>query len=165
MKDRKSLSYYSLIVFVFILINKQASAQTEKEIEAHRAKWGVPASADADKNPFAGNAAITDTGKVLYKKACSVCHGDKGKGDGVAAAGLAVRPADHTANIVQAQTDGALFYELNNGRPPMPGFKAVFSEKQRWALINYIRTLAKPKPDMAKPKSSNQAPTVKADNK
>jgi mono/diheme cytochrome c family protein len=141
------LFLFSTIAFVFFFYT--APAQSQKELDAHRKKWETPTSAEAMKNPFSNNVAVTDSGRILYQQICSVCHGATGKGDGVAAAGLSVRPANHTSELVQAQTDGTLFYELSNGHAPMPGYKTVLTEKQRWGLINYIRTL-KPKPKAVK---------------
>jgi mono/diheme cytochrome c family protein len=82
---------------------------------------------------------------MLYQHICAVCHGSSGKGDGVAATGLNVTPADHTSQFVQLQTDGSLFWEISNGHAPMPAYKNVITAKQRWELINYIRTLDKTK--------------------
>jgi mono/diheme cytochrome c family protein len=81
--------------------------------------------------------------KTLYTANCGPCHGDKGKGDGPAAAGLNPKPADHSSVAVQSESDGALFWKLSEGRAPMPSYKKVFSDQQRWELIDYIRTLAK----------------------
>ena len=108
------------------------------------AKFVAPASADAVVNPLLGNAAATADGKKLYDAACSICHGTKGGGDGMAAAGLSKPPADHTSVAVQKQTDGAIFWKITTGNSPMPAYKAVYSDTQRWSLVNYIRTLAKP---------------------
>jgi len=102
--------------------------------------WQAPEWTDTLKNPYAHNAAMTNMGKDLYQKTCSVCHGATGKGDGVAASGLMVKPANHTSDQVQRETDGALFYKITNGRSPMPSFKPILTEKQRWALVNYLRT-------------------------
>ncbi len=109
------------------------------------AKFAAPASADAMSNPLKGNATATAEGKKLYVANCVVCHGDKGQGDGVAAAGLAKSPADHSSAAVQKQTDGAIFWKLSEGNTPMPAYKAVYNETQRWQLVNYIRTLSKAK--------------------
>ncbi|HMC86926.1 MAG TPA: cytochrome c [Chitinophagaceae bacterium] len=81
--------------------------------------------------------------KTLYITNCGPCHGDKGRGDGPAAPGLNPKPADHTSAAVQSETDGAIFWKLSEGRSPMPAYKKIFSEEQRWELVNYIRTLAK----------------------
>ena len=72
---------------------------------------------------------------------CVICHGAKGKGDGMGGAGLTPKPTDLTNADVQAQTDGALFWKLTEGRPPMASYKTALPEKKRWELINYIRTL------------------------
>ncbi|HEX4849505.1 MAG TPA: c-type cytochrome [Puia sp.] len=105
--------------------------------------WVAPADADNIKNPLAATTASLAEAKTLYSANCGPCHGDKGKGDGAAASGLNPRPADHTSDVVQKQSDGAIFWKLSEGRSPMPGYKKIFSEQQRWELINYIRTLAK----------------------
>ncbi|HEY8733037.1 MAG TPA: c-type cytochrome [Puia sp.] len=105
--------------------------------------WVAPKSADNVKNPLSGNVSKVADTKALYITNCGPCHGDKGKGDGPAAQGLNPKPADHTSAAVQSESDGAIFWKLSEGRNPMPGYKKIFSEEQRWELINYIRTLAK----------------------
>jgi len=105
--------------------------------------WVAPKTADNVKNPLSGdNSKMAET-KTLYVNNCGPCHGDKGRGDGPAAPGLNPKPADHTSAAVQSETDGAIFWKLSEGRSPMPGYKKIFSEEQRWELVNYIRTLAK----------------------
>ena len=105
--------------------------------------WKAPVSANDLTNPYKGNAAETAKGKVLYMQMCSVCHGNKGKGDGVAGVNLKPRPADHTSAQVQDQTDGALFWKMTNGNPPMASYKSILNDEQRWDLVNFIRTLKK----------------------
>lgn len=107
------------------------------------ASWKAPSSADALKNPYKGNTAETEKGKALYEQMCVICHGKGGKGDGPAGIALNPRPADHTSAKVQDQSDGALFWKMTNGNPPMAAYKDVLSEEQRWDLVNYIRTLKK----------------------
>jgi len=106
-------------------------------------KWIAPKEADNLKNPLTGNTDVLKEGKSLYTSYCTPCHGEKGKGDGVAAASLSTKPADHSSAYVQDQTDGALFWMITEGRNPMPTYKQALPENQRWELVNYIRTLAK----------------------
>lgn len=134
-------SCFFFLIFISIAFN--ATAQKES-LESHNRRWDTPAWTDTIKNPFAKTIYAADSGKVIYLKICSVCHGNKGKGDGVAASGLTIKPADHTSPNVQLQEDGSLFYELSNGHPPMPAYKTILTANQRWWLISYIRTL-KPK--------------------
>ena len=105
--------------------------------------WVAPKDADNLKNPLAGNTSVLPDAKALYTANCGPCHGDKGRGDGPAASGLNPKPADHSSAAVQNESDGALFWKLSEGRAPMAGYKKIFSEQQRWELINYIRTLAR----------------------
>lgn len=105
--------------------------------------WVAPKEADLLVNPVKGNLVATAEGKKLYVQYCTVCHGDKGKGDGPAGISLPVKPADHTSTRVQAQSDGAIFWKITNGRTPMASYKASLKDDQRWQLVNYIRSLDK----------------------
>jgi mono/diheme cytochrome c family protein len=106
-------------------------------------KWVAPANADALKNPQAGNPSAVKDGKTLYISYCAPCHGEKGKGDGVAGGALSPKPANHTAPVVQNQTDGAIFWKLSEGRNAMAAYKNSLTETQRWNLVCFIRSLKK----------------------
>ncbi len=121
--------------------------------EIQQAKpWVAPKDADEVKNPLKNNEVATAEGKKLYVKLCVVCHGDKGKGDGTASAAIIPKPANHSSLKVQSQTDGAIFWKITNGRPPMASYKTTLKEEQRWQLVNYIRELGKINTPTAKKK-------------
>jgi mono/diheme cytochrome c family protein len=105
--------------------------------------WVTPKAAQDVKNPFAGDKSALADGKTLYVNNCAPCHGAKGRGDGPAAAALNPKPADHSSGVVQSESDGSLFWKLSEGRNPMPSYKKILTDKQRWELVNYIRTLAR----------------------
>ncbi len=113
---------------------------TEIEIQA-KAPWVAPASADTIKNPLKGKADAIAAGKKIYGTYCNVCHGDKGKGNGIAAAGLNPKPADHTSAKFQAQSDGAIYWKLTTGRAPMASYEKTLTVTQRWQVIDFMRTL------------------------
>ena len=122
--------------FFFILFNLnpfQSLAQS---------RWLAPKDAALLKNPVDIHKGLSEA-QTLYIANCSPCHGDKGKGNGPAAQALSPKPADHTSEAVQSQTDGTLFWKLSEGRNAMASYKNVFTVQQRWELVNYIRTLAK----------------------
>jgi len=131
---------YAPILISLLLAGSIATAQTQG------AKFEPPKEANNLKNPITPDPVTLKEAKTLYTSYCTPCHGDKGKGDGIAAAGLTKKPADHSSVAVQSQADGAIFWELSEGHNPMPSYKTTLTEKQRWELVNYIRTLAgKPK--------------------
>jgi mono/diheme cytochrome c family protein len=113
-------------------------------------KWTAPARAAAKKNPVAVNETSIALGKKIYERQCLACHGTKGKGDGPAAAHLEKRPGNLSSPKLWEQSDGALFWKVNEGHKPMPTFKNIMSDEERWPVINYIRTLA------SKPAASDQ---------
>jgi mono/diheme cytochrome c family protein len=104
--------------------------------------WTAPASEKEKKNPLPADPKTVEQGEKVAKVNCISCHGAKGKGDGVAAAALNPRPADWTSSRIQGETDGELFWKISNGRGPMPPWKHL-PENDRWALIQYIRSLKK----------------------
>jgi mono/diheme cytochrome c family protein len=102
-------------------------------------EWKAPAEAKAMKNPVKG----VGNAKKNIETNCVTCHGPNGKGDGPAAAALPPpKPADWTSSKLAAEGDGELFWKISNGRGAMPPWKHL-PEKDRWEIVNYIRTLQK----------------------
>jgi mono/diheme cytochrome c family protein len=90
-------------------------------------------------------------GKNLYSTYCVTCHGDRGKGDGVAARGLPQKPADHTNGAVMNQLDDKFLMDLISkgggavGKSSfMPAWGGSLNEQQIRDIIAYIRTIAVP---------------------
>lgn len=106
-----------------------------------RPQWTAPPSADAMKNPVAFDTAATSSGKILFTQHCVACHGIKGKGDGVAGIGLNPPPGNLASQKVQNQSDGAIYWKITEGNPPMASYKTTLTDEQRWQLVNYIRLL------------------------
>lgn len=105
--------------------------------------WKAPATAKSLTNPLKNNPKATDEGKKLYTNMCVVCHGNKGRGDGIAGMTLKPRPTNLTQAFVQDQVDGEIFWKITEGRAPMASYKELLTEEQRWQLVNYIRVLKK----------------------
>ena len=121
---------------VILLLSVQKSP-----VPVQQKHWEAPKGADTLRNPLICNVTIASKGKILYDKNCIPCHGAKGKGDGVAGVALNPRPQDLTSDIVQKQTDGAIFWKITNGKSPMASYKSTLTNEQRWQLVNYIRQL------------------------
>jgi mono/diheme cytochrome c family protein len=105
--------------------------------------WVIPEEAKARKNPLQPSEAALKSAKPLYAESCANCHGDSGKGDGSEALRYDPKPADFTdARHMNTVTDGSLFYQISQGRKPMPAFKKRMTEDQRWQLVLLVRSFA-----------------------
>ena len=103
--------------------------------------WVAPESEKAKKNPTPNDKKTAEQGEKVAKVNCVSCHGVKGKGDGPAAVALNPKPADWTSKRVQDMSDGEIFWKMTTGRGAMPAWRHL-PEKDRWAIVRYIRTLA-----------------------
>jgi len=102
--------------------------------------WTAPESEKSKKSPVAASAKVAEQGKKVAQINCVSCHGKGGKGDGVAAAALNPKPADWTSKKIQGESDGELFWKITTGRGAMPAWRHL-PESDRWALVQYLRTL------------------------
>lgn len=106
--------------------------------------WSVPEAGKKVKSAVPTSPASIAEGKTLWNTHCKSCHGAKGLGDGSKAAQLKTEPGDFSKATFQSQTDGTIFYKLSEGREDMPSFKKKLPDaEERWALVNFIRTLKK----------------------
>jgi mono/diheme cytochrome c family protein len=95
-------------------------------------------------NPVEADEVSIQRGAELYKLNCVICHGEQGLGDGVIGTFFTNKPFNLTAPNVQALSDGSIFLVISNGKEGrMPPLNENFSVRERWDLVNYVRTLAK----------------------
>ena len=128
----------TLFVAFVLVFGNQANAQTKKP-------WVVPDKYKTMKSTVkAGDAAAIASGKELWAKHCKSCHGSKGLGDGPKAASLKTNCGDFSSADFQKQPDGVIYYQSFVGRDEMPNFeKKITTEKERWDIVSFIRTLKK----------------------
>lgn len=124
--------------------------------------WVAPSSAADKKNPILSGADSIARGQALYSN-CVICHGPAGHGDGLAAVALTPKPKDLSSAVTQGQSDGALFWKITQGRAPMPPWEQALSEKDRWDLVNYVRTLSAGG-KLTTPLAASTPPAVTGDN-
>lgn len=99
----------------------------------------------------AAMAQNSQEGKKIYLTYCSTCHGEKGKGDGMAAQSLPVRPMDHTNGaLMNPLSDKFLSDVIAKGGSAvgkssfMPAWGGAFNDQQIRDIVAYLRTIADP---------------------
>jgi mono/diheme cytochrome c family protein len=146
---RKTL--FALLLLIILIAVAYTVLQENKP-------WVIPEEAKSCKNPLKTSEAALKAARSLYGENCAQCHGDTGKGDGSEALRYDPKPADFTdAPHMNTVTDGALFYQISQGRKPMPAFKKRMTEDQRWQLVLLIRSFAPPPAEKKSPAPSAAA--------
>ena len=94
------------------------------------------------RNPFPPNEESLQAGRAVYETNCMSCHGESGKGDGPAAAGLSPPPADITLHA-PLHPEAGLFEFVRDGIPDtaMAPLGDVLTADEIWHVVNYIKTL------------------------
>lgn len=100
----------------------------------------------------APSGKMASFGKRVYERRCVGCHGDKGDGKGPSAPFLNPKPRDFTKGIFKFHSsvgkdslplDTDLYRTITHGLAgtAMPMWHEI-SEKERWAVIQYIKTFS-----------------------
>ena len=107
--------------------------------------WVVPEEYKSLKNPLAPSESNLKAGRQIYMDECLQCHGERGQGDGPEARSHYPLPADLTdPKLLTNVTDGEIFYQISEGRRPMPSFKRRLTQDQRWQLVLLVRSFSQP---------------------
>ena len=94
---------------------------------------------EASGNPIEPNGESIAIGRSLYTANCAQCHGDQGRGDGPAAAGLEVKPVDFREHLPYHR-DEFFFQVMTNGLGDiMPAFGDRLTEEERWHILNFLK--------------------------
>ena len=93
------------------------------------------------KNPVSPTTSAISQGRAAYFNFCVPCHGPKADGNGTVGQSFAPLPANLTDPQVLDQSDGELFYKISLGFGRHPALASTVSEVDRWAVVNYLRSL------------------------
>jgi len=100
----------------------------------------------APENPVTADEVSIARGRELFMINCQMCHGEGGQGNGPIAANIVNKPANLTLDVTQSKSDGSLFLTISNGvLGRMPPMNENLTVRDRWDLVNFIRTLVAPK--------------------
>ncbi|MBI5952453.1 MAG: cytochrome c [Chloroflexi bacterium] len=112
-------------------------------------------------NPVTADEVSVSRGAQLFSINCSQCHGIDGTGSGTIAAFLVKKkPADLTGEAAQGLSDGQIFMTITDGvfnaenslfpdvefSGQCPPLNENLSVRERWDVVNYVRTLGTAQP-------------------
>ena len=95
----------------------------------------APASAKAQKNPYEGQQAAADAGKLVYARNCLARHGKTGQGTG------------NVPSLVDGKlkgvAEGEVFWFVTKGDKDngMPSW-AFLPDEKRWQVVTYVEAMA-----------------------
>ena len=115
--------------------------------QAPKSPYGaVPAEDAAKSNPVKSTAESLAKGKKWYGIDCAMCHGDTGDGKGDVAQDTKLQIVDFTdPATLKSRTDGEMYWVIKNGHQDMPPEGPRVKTDDLWNLVNYVRSLSKPK--------------------
>ncbi len=109
-------------------------------------------------NPLRPTAEVLRRGQLKYQQNCSVCHGEKGAGDGpVVGNGKFPYAPSLVSGSALTRSDGYLYAVIVAGRNFMPPYGERMSHTDRWATVVYMRQLQGPR---ANPGAAAPLPTT-----
>ncbi len=106
----------------------------------YRFKGQPDKAAELLVNPLLPTEENLALGKTKFNIYCSPCHGYLADGKSRLNGNFPAPPTLHS-NKVRNWTDGRIYHVIMEGQNVMPSYAHQLSEKERWAVINYIRVL------------------------
>ena len=115
--------------------------RVERALAGRLVRLSIPADADRQQNPLAGQADVWRQARDHYLDHCALCHGRDAKGKTEIGANMYPKVPDLTSTEVQGRSDGALFYIIQNGIrwTGMPAWKEEHTPDDTWKLVAFIR--------------------------
>ncbi len=134
-------------ILTLLLAGISLAIYSPQAVEAHGPMgWKAPAKERKVKKPIPSTPESRSRGQKNYVDKCASCHGVKGDGHGEMAKALNPHPSDFTdRHMMKEMTDGEIFWKITTGKGPMPSYQKELTENERWDLVNYLRSLVKPR--------------------
>jgi len=92
------------------------------------------------KNPLPANPASLAQGKALFTINCAMCHGQTPAERGPVGKKLMPPAPGLEHDLVRERSDAHIFKAITFGFGRMPPFKDKLSPRERWALVNFLRS-------------------------
>ncbi|HEX8880611.1 MAG TPA: c-type cytochrome [Candidatus Acidoferrum sp.] len=131
----RKLLFAALLAFICVVVAYWLTQENKP--------WVVPQEYKRLKNPLPPSPSNLHSAREIYFEECVQCHGERGQGDGPQARSHYPLPADLTdPKLLTNVTDGEIFYQISQGRRPMPSFRNRLTQNQRWQLVLLMRSFS-----------------------
>ena len=142
---RFTLVLPALLLFAPALPAQEPATPTPQKTPTYAA---IPVEATKQPNPVKATPDSINRAKKWWALDCAMCHGKDGDGKGETAGDMKLKIVDFTdPATLKDRTDGEIFYIIKNGHQDMPPEGPRIKTEENWDLVNYVRSLAKKKPD------------------
>jgi mono/diheme cytochrome c family protein len=92
-------------------------------------------------NPLPASMDVLNRGRKVYETHCLVCHGQLGDGQKLLSDEYKATPANFHTTALREASDGHLFGVITIGKNSMASYAKDISQKDRWAVVHYVRAL------------------------
>jgi cytochrome c oxidase cbb3-type subunit 3 len=137
-----NVGFYGLMVvgvayiLYYTLSGWSSLGRYETEVAVATARAEAVRAALPDTNPFRGDGAALEEGKLVFTTICAACHKPDGSG--------LVGPSLIDPYWKYGSSDAELYRTVSEGRPMgMPPWKSQLSSEKIWKVLAYIETLPK----------------------
>ena len=92
-------------------------------------------------NPLPMERETLERGQERFNIYCAPCHDRTGSGRGIVALRGSWPVSDLTEPRIRQMADGQIFDTISHGKRSMPGYRFQIPERDRWAIVSYVRAL------------------------
>ena len=116
------------------------------------------------KNPLEKGSVDLKEAERLYLVNCGICHGSKLDGNGPlykdGTGPFSSAPKNLVSDEIKQKADGTIFHVITYGKGQMGSYASQLNTRQRWMIVDYIRSKQYPAGASAAADSTGKATTA-----
>jgi len=93
------------------------------------------------ENPLPMTMEVLERGQERFNIYCAPCHDKTGSGQGIVAQRAVWQAGNYHEKRIEDLTDAQLYDTISRGKRSMPGYRFQIEERDRWAIVHYVRAL------------------------
>jgi len=138
LKPQRGYAFFS--DFSSSRVPPEGSLAREQIVYKYKGAQFLAQDVEKFRNPLPISKATVLRGKFLYENNCLVCHGVDGNGNGPVVPKFP-NPPSLMADKIRDYQDSQIYHVITNGQNTMGSYAPQIVEKDRWAVVHYVRVL------------------------